>query len=355
MTKKFLSWTYLGCFAMIGCFVRNVTTQTYVANHADNLEGLFPDICANMFGCWIMGLLSAPSRFAPERYPATDTSLAITTSANMFSQNSYLLVGLRTGLCGSITTFASWTASMAQLTFRGHAWSACFAYLVGTELALGSLWLGESAAAFLFSYARQEQQQLNTQLSPEAAKLPLWPQHLLVVITTYAMFAVALAGAAGAPNTYTGSVYLDRSVWFALVFSPFGAILRAELGAAFNGNGNFPMWFKFKGTWTANVAACAISGATTACGTLWFANGPSIARDATIGIALGFCGCLSTVSTWAVELTKLAPTAKRFEKDAWFYWGLTVVCGFGVCLVTYLPIAFTHNADDDYAYKVTFS
>jgi hypothetical protein len=67
---------------------------------------LFLDLPANILGCFIMGMLSS----------SKDLTGADSMAVAIFGSNAYLQeakalhLGLRTGFCGSLTTFASWCA-----------------------------------------------------------------------------------------------------------------------------------------------------------------------------------------------------------------------------------------------------
>ena len=52
--------------------------------------------------------------------------------------NAPLQRGIRTGLCGSITTFSSWTQQMGIMVVNGRVLQAIFGMLVGLQAALVS-------------------------------------------------------------------------------------------------------------------------------------------------------------------------------------------------------------------------
>lgn len=72
---------------------------------------VYQDVAANMLGCFLMGLLST----ADSLYLQSGGScIAILPKQNMWQPSPPVLLGLKTGLCGSLTTFSSWCASKAS-------------------------------------------------------------------------------------------------------------------------------------------------------------------------------------------------------------------------------------------------
>ena len=91
-----------------------------------------------------------------------------------------------------------------------------------------------------------------------------------------------------------------RSQWLAVLFAPFGAILRWQL-SKLNGRLPKPLTFFPAGTFTANMLACAfdfaVQSAIVARHPLSY--WPSLVTTA---LKAGFMGSLSTVSTFATEV-----------------------------------------------------
>ena len=140
-----------------------------------------------------------------------------------------------------------------------------------------------------------------------------------------------------------------RLVTFPMLFSPPGAILRwwlaLKLNAGFTSpsassqdrNGRrraFPRWPM--GTLAANLLAAAIiSGAFSAQHVgLSLSTGalPALQCQALYGLQEGFCGCLSTISTFAVELESLRPKRRAFAYllASWVLGVLLCLCIVGV-------------------------
>lgn len=108
----------------------------------------FFDLPANMLGCFVMGLLSTGAVLGLE----SNKSLAILPAAHHFQGEKELQVGLRTGYCGSLTTFASWELALLQLLIGskggdGGQWQQwLWGYIIGFELAFASHLIGEHFA-----------------------------------------------------------------------------------------------------------------------------------------------------------------------------------------------------------------
>ena len=108
----------------------------------------FFDLPANMLGCFVMGLLSTGAVLGLK----SKKSLAILPASHHFQDEKELQVGLRTGYCGSLTTFASWELSLLQLLIGskggdGGQWQQwLWGYIIGFELAFASHLIGEHAA-----------------------------------------------------------------------------------------------------------------------------------------------------------------------------------------------------------------
>lgn len=105
------------------------------------------------------------------------------------------------------------------------------------------------------------------------------------------------------------SSYRSRAT-FAIVLGPFGTILRYTLSQQFNSiSPRFPL-----GTFAANVLATLCIAIVSL-----LARHPnsSLSCAALKGLEDGFCGSLSTISTFVVELRKLG------RGDSWRYFGAT--------------------------------
>ncbi|KAF2712831.1 hypothetical protein K504DRAFT_449624 [Pleomassaria siparia CBS 279.74] len=239
-----------------------------------------------------------------------------------------MYIGLSVGFCGSFTSFSSFMRDLflglsndlvgkqASLAPRSAGWSVCSVLGIATlevTVSLSALALGAHVAIALF---------------PLLCKIPKMNS---------ARFMNPLAIILGF-GCWLGAVFLaiwpirDRwrgQVVFALVFSPLGCILRYQLSLRLNGiSKSFPL-----GTFAANIFGTAVLGLAYA-----LQHAPLYPTDGKIGggilgcqilagITEGFCGCLTTISTWVSELRSLR------KHHAYVYGTATIVLGFSFVTV----------------------
>merc|ERR1712083_1024371 len=113
---------------------------------------------------------------------------------------------------------------------------------------------------------------------------------------------------------------IDNKLWLAAVFAPFGAFSRWYLGKLFNGRWSIPI-----GTMIANLF-----GSILLMTLLVAFHEPEDPLSETIwieAVTKGFCGCLSTVSSFVGELFALKRKAKKaaLGEGAEDSWVLTVM------------------------------
>jgi fluoride ion exporter CrcB/FEX len=247
-----------------------------------------------------------------------------------------LYIGLSVGFCGSYTSFSSFMrdAFLAMSNdivlknagpgSRSAGWSVCAAlavFIAETGLSLAAL----SAGAH-FCEA----------LSPHLNRIPaVRISHILNPL-----------GAVLGGGCWLGAIFLaiwpPQNRWradcvFAIVFAPLGCLLRFQLAIMLNNRvPRFPT-----GTFVANIigsiilamafdlqhapipsAGGLIGGGMTGCQVLQ-------------GIMDGFCGCLTTVSTWVAELKGLR------KRHAYEYGFASIAVGFSFMVVIIGPLHWT--------------
>ncbi|KAJ9453379.1 UPF0695 membrane protein [Diplonema papillatum] len=195
-----------------------------------------------------------------------------------------VVTGIKTGFCGALTTFSSWQKAsgglvgpLASLRIDTALYLAVQIQLIGIAISI----FGYDAGRYLSSVIP----------SASLASPPARPHghgfaaHGLSLAVTFCVVGAAV----------TGLVYRPTTLLYAVCFAPFGVLLRYCLSFA---NGH--VWKHFPlGTFAANMLGSASLGAvvviehvsTTRCALLY-------------GVGEGFCGSLTTVSTFVAELKK---------------------------------------------------
>lgn len=235
-----------------------------------------------------------------------------------------LFVGLATGFCGSFTSFSSFlrdsflALSNDLLTplgsnasrNGGYSFMAVVAVIVLTvSVSISGLHIGAHLAILLEPYTPSLPYALTRRILDRVSVLLAWGSWL---------GAVFLAIWPPDRNSEGPEVWRGRAV-FAIVFAPLGCLCRFYASLYLNGKmSSFPL-----GTFLVNVIGTAILGIS------WDLQhvplGGVLGCQVLQGVEDGFCGCLTTVSTWVSELAAL----KR--SHAYKYGGASVVTG--LCLL----------------------
>jgi len=201
-----ISALYMSVFAIAGAFLRIAMAQLFglecanpgtvgwlkageplcvTADGGAEVKGgiIFADLPANLLGSFVMGLMQTTGTMnLPKAFP-----IAWLRADHPFQGSSIIHLAIRTGFCGSLTTFSSWNSEMVvmmlgigqnvnrgSLFFRG-----LLGYLIGVETALASFVLGKNLAKYIHNrvnpalHVENEQMKLkqkcgtfiNTQLS----------------------------------------------------------------------------------------------------------------------------------------------------------------------------------------------
>jgi fluoride ion exporter CrcB/FEX len=148
---------------------------------------------------------------------------------------------------------------------------------------------------------------------------------LTLLLLGFSIAAIVAFSVSPTNGSVNGASFQAFRVSCALVTAPPGALLRWKLGARLNGKctrGPFAKWPL--GTLVANLLASALLGviagacAIDAFGPVTASYGAWYAEAMLQGLGTGFCGCLSTVSTWINEVSVLlAPTPDAKAKGGY--------------------------------------
>lgn len=208
-----------------------------------------------------------------------------------------LYIGLTTGFCGSFTSFSTFIRdvllALSNNEFElpttdrsgGYSFLAMLAVIITTVcLTLSALHIGAHLAIGTEKY------------------IPSLPFRFIRKFLDRVVVILAWGGWAGAIilSIMPPDLNWRGKVIFALVFAPVGCLARFYLALYLNGRlSSFPL-----GTFLANILGTAVLGMS------W-----DIAHSASVGsivgcqvlqgIEDGFCGCITTISTWVAELNSL--------------------------------------------------
>jgi CrcB protein len=330
--------SYLILFAILGTLARlGLQALTTYPGSPVITSVLWP----NFAGSFIMGFLSQDMRlFRHKPIKGLDETVADADTPEMsdehmakklakqsiqdhlkYKKGLPLYIGLTTGFCGSFTSFSSFArdaflALSDDLTepkftdpldrSKGDSFLALTAVVIVTVTACTAAIKAGAHFALLLDG-------LSPTISARFLKLILDP---LVIPLAFGCWLGAIfmciwpPDRPGGPDS-AGIASVSQEVWrsralFALVFGPLGCLARFYASIHLNGViFSFPL-----GTFTVNIAGTAILGM---CYDLQRARlplnglvgGGYLGCQVLQGIQDGFCGCLTTVSTWVLELTSL--------------------------------------------------
>jgi CrcB protein len=292
---------YLTIFSILGTLARLGLTALCDYNGAPVGGSV---IWANFAGAMIMGFL--------------------VDDASMFGAGKATLplyTGLSTGFCGSLTSFSTFEydafAYLANLPqsprqSKGYNFLAVAAYIIATLcVSLGGLQFGAHLA-----------------VAARHARLPLLPPSWLRTLDT----VIVPLGAACWAAAVVMAVFIPK--WrgvalFACVFSPLGVYARFWISRRLN-----PLVKAFPvGTFTCNLAGSLLLSGLH----IGMATHMGVPCLVLKGIADGFCGCLTTVSTFVVEVRGLRISS------AYVYGGTTVVVGLAAMVVVLGSWTWSHG------------
>lgn len=249
-------------------------------------------------------------------------------------------IGLTVGFCGSFTSFAS----ICRDAFLAIA-NSLNTGTVSTEATVATLRsrpAGDSVMAVLAvlilevglsTVALTCGAHLATALARPAEKVPVWNlsrimNPLIVLLGPGCWLGAVLMAIWPVHNAWRGQVL------FSLVFAPLGCLLRFQLSIRMNKLvRSFPL-----GTFAANVFGTCVLGMAYDL-QMSSAGSAVIGCQVLQGIMDGFCGALTTVSTWVLELDTLR------LKHAYFYGACSIFIGVGFITAIMGSLRWTSGFD----------
>lgn len=166
---------YMAIFAILGATLRIAIAQLFgeecanpgtvgwlaassplcvTADGSTKREGgiIFADLPSNILGSFLMGMMQTTAALG---LPVT-VPIAWVSDESWFQGWHVIHLAIRTGFCGSLTTFSSWNSEMVVMIIgTGSSYTtqiarALFGYVVGMEVALGSYVMGRKVAEWAF-------------------------------------------------------------------------------------------------------------------------------------------------------------------------------------------------------------
>ncbi|KAK7937849.1 uncharacterized protein PG986_014717 [Apiospora aurea] len=272
---------------------------------------------------------------------AADIDLAAAKKAHMATKKTIpLYIGLATGFCGSFTSFSSFIRDVflalsndlntpdggSTTTPRngGFSFMALLAVILTTvSLSISGLFVGAHLAICLEPVIPSLPFFATRKIVDRVCVLLAWGCWLGAVLLS--IFPPDRSSHRGASEAWRGRAA------FALVFAPLGCLGRFYASMYLNGRiASFPL-----GTFAVNIFGTAVLGMA------WdFAHVPSggvIGCQVLQGIEDGFCGCLTTVSTWVSELTGLR------RRHAYIYGFTSVAVGLAFMVAIMGGLRWSHG------------
>lgn len=273
-----------------------------------------------------------------------------------------LMLGLRDGFCGALSSFSSWNSSMVALIRSSNIQEAFVGYMLGIQLPIVSYRFGQHMAMYVFVWrCRREvrtderrgygiqltqeddedcvdfedvddavisEQSIDSSLSARRRKFKeeeeLANRRLPSVRSVAtALFVLAMVAQFTSLFFYVDSK--DQLIALSLLFSPFGVLTRWRLSRYNSVRPGFPL-----GTFTCNLLACALSGSL---GTLLAGNPGPEERIVLVAFISGFGGTLSSVANFIVEVLK-GVDPLLFKWNGFYYAICTIFWGMVIGLVS---------------------
>jgi fluoride ion exporter CrcB/FEX len=236
-----------------------------------------------------------------------------------------IMLGLRDGFCGALSSFSSWNSAMVTFLEQGEIGKAVVGYMLGLQLPIIAYRFGQHIAVYIFVWrcrfetkrderrgygirvAANDQSESapddsETETAPPLRHTEDQMPSLRAIIT--AVFIMALV------TQCTSLSFFDdpknQELALSLLFSPLGVLARWRLSRLNAWRPTFPL-----GTFTSNMLACALSGGL---GNLLAGEPGPLESIVLVSFINGFGGTMSSLASFVVEiLAGVDPILMRFD------------------------------------------
>lgn len=311
--------TAFHCVLALGAYWGAVTRVAL--EHLTTFSGSYCGgvVWANFAACAVMGSMAYSSDTGLWNQVLTHPNLVYSARGK-----HPLYAGVTTGFCGTLSLFSSVALELFTYTFdlgetrvhsRGYG-AVQFFEVLAIELAvlLAGLRIGQQIARWV-----------------EAHQWQVRYHH-----ATWGVYVAAWCGVAATVAVVVVTITVDssREYLFACVFAPAGCFLRFHLLKLNRPGGVFMM-----GTFAANTFAGAVLAVVTLVSRGTTIHTSHLQHQVLAGIADGFCGALSTVSTFVVELRAISAVNAW---SAWVYGAVSLLVSFALMVLILGLYAWTH-------------
>ncbi|KAJ4290622.1 hypothetical protein N0V90_010840 [Kalmusia sp. IMI 367209] len=352
LATELYSLSYLIIFSILGTLARlGVQWLTYYPG----APSIFPVLWANFGGTLFMGFLSQDQRIfrsewgnrppTPPQTPIPDEEKAMEQAARASSHAKVkktipLYIGLATGFCGSFTSFSSFirdvflafvndlrAPDVATPVRRndGYSFMAGLAVIVITiAVCFAALKVGAHIAILLDRLTPTLPFRFTRKIIDPAIAFIAWSAWLGAIVM--AIFPPDRPSGPSSKGPWSHETWRGQAI-FACVFAPAGCLLRFYVSLKLNPLiPSFPL-----GTFCVNIFGTAVLGMAYDLQHVDISGsgigGGRVGCQILQGVMDGFDGCLTTVSTWILEIESL----KRGH--AWKYGFASVAAGVAVLVM----------------------
>jgi len=255
---------------------------------------------------------------------------AVQLKSKMELWSHTLFIGITVGLCGSITTFSGVIGGTAQQYFNAGDYDRKKIQSVIAGLSL--ILLGFGLAYVGFVMGRHLGKAFHRGKTPKKMKLayatPVWfkRKQITKIDALFMLIAVLMIAAVICVSLL---VHTERVVIFTLIFAPPGTLIRRWLSYLNKKYPKFPI-----GTFIANIFGAALY-------TILYLLPGAIYIDyyqcnIIGGLLDGFCGCLTTISTWIVEVSFMK------THNSYMYGGLSILVAEILNVIIFFAMGVPH-------------